>query len=231
MPEVTRDGPYVYSKHALDTGADPHYLGRQQWVSMEFKRSQLRVGTPWANCGADGAPPPAVITKTVSTIIPVYLGNPALHLNDYTTITETLQGAYDASNPVKIRVILPIFIPDNRGADGTPEWTEAGVSASMLAADAPAGSTAQTYQTCYSSGRACPLDHSVCEAEQCELDRWRQTIQNFKAAAGIEVLGMVETKESDGKTPRSVTDMETDIRKYLNKLTGQSAVDGFYFAH
>ena len=46
-----------------------------KWVAIEFKKHQLRVGSPWASCVSDGGATTATASYTgVGTIIPVYLG-------------------------------------------------------------------------------------------------------------------------------------------------------------
>ena len=98
----------------------------------------------------------------------MYLGNPALRIHDYKEMSETLGtaiGAVTADKKVATKVILPIFTPANEGADGLSTWTEGhdDVAEQLTAShcDKDEVCTPMKYKGCYSSGRACPLDHSA----------------------------------------------------------------------
>ena len=43
------------------------------------------------------------------------------------------------------------------------------------------------YDKCYSAGEACPLDHSVCKKEYCEMQRWREIVEMFKQLPNVQV--------------------------------------------
>jgi len=217
--EMSSDGDFEfkYGNPELKTSTG-------KWIAFEFKKSLLRVGGPWSStCGSDVVPDSAV-----GTIVPVLLGNPALLISDYLAAAQTLKDAFtgDAAT-VPTKVILPIFSPENEGSDGESTWTE-GVEnvADRLYAqhcDRDNVCSQKQYRGCYAAGRACPLDHTVCSIDKCELQRWRQIITAFQAAGNVEVLGLIETQK-DG-TMRSAAEINGDIAKYENK----APVDGYFY--
>jgi hypothetical protein len=236
---------------------------KRRWVAVEFKKSQLRVGSPWSNCddvtGTEGSSD----YSSVGTIVPVYLGNPSLMIQAYQDLKDTLASAYEANNCgvdgangacVKTKVILAIFTDDADSNVQDGGWTEGpeadGVAGWSTTSPCPAGKQCAkkeimhcdrrwqegmdktaangcqiaSYDKCYSAGEACPLDHSVCKKEYCELQRWREIIKDFSdLGSHVQVLGLVETKKN--KIPRDTTDIQDDINKYLTHTPG---IDGFY---
>ena len=62
-----------------------------------------------------------------------------------------------AQTPVPTKVILSIH------TTGSDAWTHS-------------GQTGAAYSICYKAGEACPLNHQVCDATYCEIDRWNQII-------------------------------------------------------
>merc|ERR1719321_428358 len=184
-------------------------------------------------------------------MIPVYLGNPALLIADYKNVETVLKGAITAAaESVPTKVILPIFGPNSDGADKTSEpgattWTEGyeetATDRNPLTAKNEAyqcdsrwkeGDAVQEpacvkkpYSKCYAGGSACPLDHSVCKVEYCELQRWREIVDLYQAVSNVEVLGLIETKNLDG-TERKDEEIEADIAAYTTHKTN---VKGFYF--
>jgi hypothetical protein len=59
----------------------------------------------------------------------VYLGNPSLNIADYKAVATTLSNTYATTSAVPTKIILPIFTPQNDGADrtitpGATTWTE-----------------------------------------------------------------------------------------------------------
>jgi len=113
----------------------------------------------------------------------------------------------------------------------------------------------ETYTKCYRGGSACPMGHSVCKVEYCELQRWREIVDLYHSigcpegtgidhtvkrdngmieitrprecsGSNVQVLGLIETKGSDGKTERSNGDIIKDIKAYTDHNT---KVKGFYF--
>jgi len=172
-------------------------------------------------------------------------------MSTWTDGSGTSGGNYEYYQKAKIptKIILPIFTPQNDGADATEKpgdtkWTEGfetvtsdrnplstknsayHCDSSWVEGDAVAPPKCQPkpYATCYRSGSACPLDHSVCKVEYCELQRWREIIDLYQAMSNVEVLALVETKV-DG-TLRPVKDIEKDIKLYKEHVP---AIRGFYF--
>ena len=66
----------------------------------------------------------------------------------------------------------------------------------------------------------------MCKPEYCELQRWREIIDLYQKMTNVQVLGLVETKEDDGTTPRSQQAIEDDIQLYKDHVP---AISGFYF--
>ena len=67
----------------------------------------------------------------------------------------------------------------------------------------------------------------MCRPEYCELQRWREIIDLYQnGRTNVQVLGLVETKDADGTTPRSKQDIEDDIQLYKDHVP---AISGFYF--
>jgi hypothetical protein len=100
-----------------------------KWIAVEFKKHQLRVGSPWASCAGTGTATTGDSFSGTGTIIPVYLGNPSLNINDYYNVRTTLGNAFAAASANPTKLILPIFTPQNDGADrtifpGATTWTE-----------------------------------------------------------------------------------------------------------
>ena len=78
---------------------------------------------------------------------------------------------------LKTKVILAIFTPD------AEDWTESPAGLPSTRTSLPSGD----YTTCYPAGAECPLDHSVCAVEHCNLQRWREIIGLLRAAGEVEV--------------------------------------------
>jgi len=217
--EMSDDGDYE-----IRYGNPQLYTTENKWIALEFKSTQLRVGTP---PGASSG------NADLGTIVPAYLGNPALNIHDYNTMAETLGtaiGAVTAATKVATKVILPIFTPANEGADGLPTWTEGheDVAEQLLTShcDKDGVCTDKKYKGCYSSGRACPLDHSVCTVGNCEIQRWNEIIAKFhtEGSDSIEVIGLIETKAAG--VPRTAAEIKADIDSYKTHTPG---IKGFYF--
>merc|ERR1719316_701675 len=228
-------------------------MEKRRWVAVEFKKSQLRVGSPWSQCGDGAAIDGASDYTQIGTIIPVYLGNPSLLIASYMGIRDTLTATYtgDAAT-LKTKIILNIFTPtaDSKGNDWHPSgWTDGGKSKftkhcdrSWQEGDAVDGNPAcvnNTYDKCYSAGEPCPLDHSVCKKEYCELQRWREIIKLYKSIGShVQVLGLVETKKIDNDPdnvdtyglpiPRTEEEIKADMDAYLTRVGGADGIDGFY---
>jgi len=262
---------------------------KRRWVAVEFKKSQLRVGSPWSNCDDVAGVEGTSDYTSIGTIIPVYLGNPSLMIQAYKDLKDTLASAYATNNCiggsvadgtsgacVKTNVILAIFTDDADSSVQDGGWTEGpeadGVAGWSTTSPCPAGKQCAekeimhcdrrwqtgmaktaangcqmaSYDKCYSAGEACPLDHSVCKKEYCELQRWREIIQGFDDLGDhVQVLGLLETKktgtvtdgpnedgnDADGNSivgkriPRDTTEIQADITKYLTHTPG---IDGFY---
>ena len=137
---------------------NPYLHIKGKWVSNEFKKTTLRVGNPWANCG-DGAELGTVQYTGVGTVIPAFYGQPRLNLNTYSDLISELTDV-----AVQVKVVLEIFSKDLK------TWTSS-------------TNFASTYTMCYRAGNACPESHIVCAAEFCELDTWLQIIADLKDAS------------------------------------------------
>jgi hypothetical protein len=247
------------------TDGQPDPAVKSRWVAVEFKKSQLRVGSPWSDCGDGAVTDGASDYTAIGTIIPVYLGNPSLLIASYMGIRDTLTAAYTgAAETLKTKIILNIFTPTS-DSEGNPElsrssgWTDGGKGKATKHCDrrwkegdavtAANGCVDATYTQCYSAGEPCPLDHSVCKVEYCELQRWREIIKGYKdIGIHVEVLGLIETKEKvddtcedpDGccatcttkccdRQQRSPDDIKDDMVAYNNNVGGADGIDGFYF--
>jgi len=123
-----------------------------QWIAIEFKKHQLRVGSPWATCGDTGIA--AASYADVGTLVPVYLGNPSLNLHAYQAVGKTISDAFAETSAIPTKVILPMFAPDNDGADKDPE---------------PAATTVAGATLTWTEGWvACTADD--CGADTCDAD-------------------------------------------------------------
>jgi len=184
-----------------------------RWVAHEFKQTLLRVGSPWADCasGATGT----VDYGQVGTILPALYGNPSLNIDTYNSLIADL-----GTPSVPVKVVLQIY---GIGADGAggfrdlDDWTVSGIAANG-------------YTKCYRAGNGCPLDHEVCDATYCNIDRWNQIIAGLRAVSNVEVLGHIETYDginsvTNPATKRTNDAIVADIEKYNDNFP----VDGFYF--
>merc|ERR1719420_155581 len=171
------------------------------WVAIEFKQTLLRVGTPWAKCEGEVL---ANDTYSVGAIVPVLFGHPNLHsvalkagFPSYDKYIAKLKGT-----TAEVKIVLEIFNEDIKS------YTSSGYPSN----------TGQ----CYKAGNACPEAHSVCKAEYCEIDVWKQIIRDFKAAGTkVSVLGSI----GKGTTVEDYTKVF-----HQADATYQTAfMDGFYF--
>jgi hypothetical protein len=269
--EIRYGNPHISYDHVdgqpLGLGDDGSVLGNgapKRWVAMEFKKSQLRVGSPWSNCAfSDGVgTETASDYSSVGTIIPVYLGNPALLIHEFKAVHKTLDDTFQTTGKlVKVKIILTIFTDEADSSQQLGGWTEgpeADGVAGWSAGDPPKQDmhcdrswqegTAKTaangcqlapYDKCYSAGEPCPLDHSVCKKEYCELQRWREIIKLYKSIGShVQVLGLVETKKIDNDPanvdtyglpiPRTEEEIKADMDAYLTRTGGADGIDGFY---
>jgi hypothetical protein len=158
-----------------------HINGR--WVANEFKKTTLRVGNPWADCG-DGASLGTVQYNGVGTVIPAFYGQPRLNLNTYSDLISELTDV-----AVQVKVVLEIF------SKKVKTWTSS-------------TNFASTYTKCYKAGNPCPESHIVCAAEYCELDTWLQIIADLKDASPgyVAVVGAVDADT----TPDSYSQLPMD---------------------
>jgi hypothetical protein len=248
--EMSKDGDYEL-RYGNPQLAVPGYTDTgDRWVAVEFKKSQLRVGSPWSICtGGAAAGIDSADYDGVGTIVPMYLGNPSLLIHDYKAVHTELSAAFAANKAVPTKIILNIYTPT---ADSTSQtytsgakttgWTDGDKSYTTMHCDsswqlgdpveAPSCQE-RTYEECYSAGEACPLGHSVCKVEYCELQRWREIIKLYKQMPNVQVLGLIETKslDADGKPTisRGDTAIKADIADYLAHVGGADGIDGFYF--
>jgi hypothetical protein len=149
-----------------------------KWVANEFKRTLLRVGTPWASCDGGTALGEASYSG-VGAIIPALYGNPGqpATYNLYNDLIRDLTGV-----EVAVKVILEAFNSDIK------TWT----SSTNFADTPPPGGL--VYTKCYRAGNPCPEGHVVCDETYCELDRWQEIIAGLQAASPgfVTVLGSVD---------------------------------------
>jgi hypothetical protein len=124
---------------------NPLIVSNYKWVAVEFKKTFLRVGTPWAECSGDVL---GAVSYDVGSIMPLLFGGPNLNsialqegLPNYLDVIAELSGV-----TVPVKVVLEIF-----NADKTT-YTD---SANEL--------------QCYKAGNPCPEAHAVCLAEYCEM--------------------------------------------------------------
>jgi hypothetical protein len=181
---VADKGDYelMYGNPNLNTTYyDDYGTSTTRWVAVQFKKTLLRVGSPWADCTDDELATEG--TYDVGTIIPAYFGHPNLNLQKYKDLATDL-----ADTPVPVQVVLEIFDKDTKlytmsEEDYSPKTTH------------PKGD----YSKCYKSGNACPEGHSVCKSKFCEMDTWEEIIRLFQAIDGVKVLGAVglETESSE----------------------------------
>merc|ERR1719160_1751947 len=68
--EVSDEGDYEFKY------GNPQLVSGSYWVSVEFKSTLLRVGTPWADCTGATL---AAESVAVGTIMPVLFGGPNLN--------------------------------------------------------------------------------------------------------------------------------------------------------
>merc|ERR1719181_1053338 len=132
--EIRYGTPHVSYDHVdgqpLGLGDDGSVLGDgapKRWVAMEFKKSQLRVGSPWSNCVFNNGVGTEAASdySSVGTIIPVYLGNPSLLIQDFKDVKATLEQAYGASpTNVATKIILAIFTDNADSSVQSGGWTE-----------------------------------------------------------------------------------------------------------
>jgi hypothetical protein len=222
--EVSHPGDWElrYSNPALTYG--------EKWVSIEFKKTMLRIGTPWAFCEGIDVYEEDPIALDLGMVIPVWFENPSLNHAMYERMIQDLHGTTTPTQ-VAIKIFTAEQCTEERcwtrdvGAPGGI-WTDSLDHESHKDAS---GWQTDYYTSCYRAGNPCPEDHSVCKPEYCLMDRFRQIIADFKAASPgkINVIGVVdvgdEHETGDWETAVSV------IPEYRTKLTDASALDGFYF--
>jgi len=211
-----------YSNPALTYG--------EKWVSIEFKKTMLRIGTPWAFCEGIDVYEEDPIALDLGMVIPVWFENPSLNHAMYERMIQDLHGTTTPTQ-VAIKIFTAEQCTEERcwtrdvGAHGGI-WTD---SLDHETHKYASSWQADYYTSCYRAGNPCPEDHSVCKPEYCLMDRFRQIIADFKAASPgkINVIGVVdvgdEHETGDWETAVSV------IPEYRTKLTDAAALDGFYF--
>lgn len=177
--EVSDIGDYeiMYGNPSFTTTyTDPDTASTEdRWVAVQFKKTILRVGSPWATCSDDVALEGSETYENIGSILPAFFGHPNLNLEKYEALVEDLK-----TSTVPVKVVLEIF------TDKTKLYTMSEKTYSPKTTH-PKGA----YDSCYNAGNACPEDHSVCEASFCEMDTWEAIIKSMKAIPGVEVLGAV----------------------------------------
>jgi hypothetical protein len=191
--EVKDEGDYEFKY------GNPQLVSGGKWVSVEFKSTLLRVGTPWADCSGSALDTPSY---TVGSIMPILFGGPNLN-------SIALKGglpSYDAaaaelaSVSVPVKVVLEVFNKDK-------------TSYTSSAADTQ----------CYKAGNSCPEAHSVCDPSYCEMDVWAKIIADFKAASTqVTVLGSV----GEGVTTASYSDLSLDGFYFTDAVVPEAGYTG-----
>jgi hypothetical protein len=197
--EVKYGNPQIYTTSAA---------GEERWVAVEFKQTLLRVGSPWAKCGATDELADEEIE--LGSVVPALFGHPNLNLGKYTDFLAEVSAA-----DVPIAVVLEIFGPEI----GTYTMSEAkaALPSGIVKTEHPSG---DDYTKCYEAGNACPEGHSVCKATYCELDTFEKIIKDLQAA-GISVLGAVG--EGITKEDYDILDQKVDGFFY----TALTLTDGY----
>ena len=155
-------------EHALSVEARG-ICSLSRWVAVEFKKHQLRVGSPFVGTDAK---------SNIGAIFRLDLGDPNIYYQDHMNIASDLKDAIaGVTDGVDVKVVLPIHVcPDPSDCpDGAASrtWTSAAVDT-----------------TCYKSGNACPEAHSVCDPSYCSIERWNEIILELQNA-GAKVLGLI----------------------------------------
>merc|ERR1719305_594314 len=156
-----------------------------KWVAVEFKKHQLRVGSPFKGAAKE----------SIGAIFRLDLGDPNIYYQDHMNIASDLKDAIaGVTDGVDVKVVLPIHVcPDPSDCpDGAASrtWTSAAVDT-----------------TCYKSGNACPEAHSVCSPTYCSIERWNEIIGKLHDA-GAKVLGLIDSGKyiADYKSLTSAVD-------------------------
>jgi len=126
-------------------------------------------------------------------------GNPNLNIDTYNSLIADLAGT-----AVPTKIVIAAYGND------LDAWTES----------AQGGND---YTVCYRAGNGCPLNHEVCDATYCNLDRWRQIVDDLNSIANVEVLAHVETHDGAARDNSAII---ADINSYKAKIP---AVKGYYF--
>jgi hypothetical protein len=213
--------------------SNPELSYGEKWVSIEFKKTNLRIGTPWAFCEGIDVYEETPQELDLGMVIPVWYENPALNQAMYERTISDLGGT---TTPTQ--VAIKIFTQETCTAErcwtrdvGAPGgiWTDSLNPESHK--DVSGGWQTDYYTSCYRAGNPCPEDHTVCSPDYCHLDRFRKIIADLKAASPgyINVIGVVDVGDSieSGDWETAVSAVTT----YREKLANESAVEGFYFQH
>jgi hypothetical protein len=162
--EVSDDGDYEVMY------GNPGLQYNDKWIAVQFRSTLLRVGAPWADCSGSTL---GAASYDVGSIMPILFGGPNLNSialpagnPSYFDVIAELSGV-----TVPVKIVLEIF------SASRTSYTD----------------SAESYGKCYKSGNACPEGHSVCKAEYCEMDVWKQLIADFKAAGSVTVLGSLDS--------------------------------------
>jgi hypothetical protein len=207
--EVSNSGDYEIRY------GNPNLAYGDKWVALEFKKTLLRIGTPWADCGDEYVEDPN--KQDLGMIIPAWYENPALNSAMY---DQTINNLYQTTTPTT--VVVQVFTPVKPGAPGNI-WTDS------LAHESHKDSTEwQTdyYTSCYRAGNPCPEDHTVCDPSYCHMDRFREIVKNLKAQSPgkINVLGVIDVGD-----PGTWEVEMGRIAEYRSRMVDEAALDGFYF--
>jgi len=204
------------------------------WTSLSFSKSMLRVGTPWQNCGTGSSLSDITGGQSIGAILPAYLGHPSLKEDEFASFTTAAR-----TSTIETFVVLDIFSPKAGGTEkvngedvvytnNLDKWTYSSTADAVYAGTTTLTFTQEAYSKCYEAGTPCPLNHNVCDASYCSIDRFGAIQAALKEdKPNMKTLAFIETMQEDGSTPRLQGDIEADVAMYGHFAA--TTVDGFFF--
>jgi hypothetical protein len=216
-PHLKNGCPDVGDPPVPDCGPVEDDVGR--WITLEFKSTLLRIGSPWAACGE------AENYEAAGTIIPAYFGHPNLHRHKYDDVTSAVN-----AHSMTIYAVLQIFTPTSGSVtiddDGTVHYKENAKKWTKGDADS-VDDEGTPYTKCYKAGEPCPGGFNVCDASYCSIQQWKQIVAALKDGnPKVKVLAYVETVD-EFEEMRAKELLEADAQIAMDEV----GVDGFYFSH
>jgi len=196
---------------------NPNFKINGKWVAIEFRKTLLRIGTPFSDCGDLYEAAPNKLD--LGMVIPAFYENPALNQAMYYKTIGDLQGTTSPTT-VAIRIFTQNDEEDQIKPGGF--WTDSLAPETHKYASA---FRTDYYTSCYRAGTPCPEDHAVCKPEYCHVDRFRQIIADMKAASPwVNVLGVIDVSRT--------TNWDKDVSsvaEHRQRLNGTAYLDGFFF--